>query len=427
MGTGLTGPAALAADDRWLTAADVEAARAATPGCATVLHLNNAGAALMPRPVYEAITGHLAREYAIGGYEAKEEAQGRIEGVYGSLARLLGAAPGEIAIVENATVAFDLAFHAIPFAPGDVVFTSVAEYASNYLAYLRAREAAGIAIRVVPDDERGQLDVAALERLLAEPGPGGRARLVAVSHVPTQSGLVQPAAAIGAAARRHGALFLLDATQSAGQLPLDVAALGCDLLCSTGRKYLRGPRGVGFLYVREAILDELRPPFIDLHAATWTGPESYELRPDARRFENWEANYAATLGLGAAVDYALDRGLEATWARVRALGARTRAGLAAIPGVTVHDRGATLGGIVGFSVAGWEAEALRGALRARHDRPDGTAGARPINCSVSVASSAILDFAGRGVGSWVRASPHYYNSEAEIDEFLGAVAALARR
>jgi cysteine desulfurase/selenocysteine lyase len=403
---------------------DIERLRADTPGCTTVLHLNNAGAALMPRSVYEALTAHLAREYAIGGYEAKEEAEGRIAAVYDMIARLLNANASEIAIVENATRAFDLGFHSIPFEPGDVILTSIAEYASNYLAYLRAAETTGVVIRVVPDDGHGQLDLAALEGALAEPGVGHRVRLVAVSHIPTHFGLIQPAAAIGALARRYGALLFLDATQSAGQLPLDVAALDCDLLCSTGRKYLRGPRGVGFLYVRAALLPELRPPFIDLHAATWTGPDTYTLRPDARRFENWEANFAATLGLGAAVEYALALGVPAIWETIARQAMALRAGLAAIPGVTIQDRGAALCGIVGFSVAGNTPHALRVALRERRDRPDGTASARPINVSETTPTSTTLD-AMRETRAWVRASVHCYNDDAELAEFLPAIEALA--
>jgi cysteine desulfurase / selenocysteine lyase len=406
---------------------DIEQLRADTPGCETVLHLNNAGAALMPRPVFEATVGHLAREYATGGYEAKDEANDRIAAAYESIAALLGARASEIAIIENATRAFDMGFHAIPFAPGDVILTSVAEYASNYLAYLRAAETAGVVVRVVPNDARGQLDTLALERMLAAPGVGQRVRLVSVSHIPTHSGLVQPAAAIGRLARAFGALYFLDATQSAGQLPLDVAELGCDLLCATGRKYLRGPRGTGFLYAREAVLPELRPPFIDLHAATWTGPDSYELRADARRFENWESYIAGTLGLGAAVDYALALGVPAIWERILALAGRLRAGLAAIPGVGLHDRGETLCGIVAFDIAGLAPEDIRAALRARQDRPAGTAGARPINVSTCTPAGAPLDFADRTTRRWVRASVHYYNSEAELDEFLTAVEALARQ
>ena len=416
---------------------DLDALRADTPGCATVLHLNNAGAALLPRPVYEAQTAHLAREYAIGGYEAKDEAHERVEAVYGSIARLLHAQPQEIAIVENATRAFDMGFHAIPFAPGDVILTSVAEYASNYLAYLRMAEQVDVIVRVVPNDAHGQFDTVALATLLDD--PGHRVRLVAVSHIPTQSGLVQPAAAIGALTRPRGVLFFLDATQSAGHLPLDVEVLGCDLLCATGRKYLRGPRGVGFLYARAAILPGLHPPFIDLHAATWTGSNAYELRPDARRFENWESNIAATLGLGAAIDYALALGLDAIWDRVHALATRLRAGLAAIPGVAVHDRGATLGGIVTFTIGDHEPERIKDALRLRRDRRgtrqghprrrvrSGTAAARPINVSTSTFRGALHDFADRPVRAWVRSSVHYYNSEPELDEFLAAIETLARQ
>lgn len=404
---------------------EVERLRADTPGCATVLHLNNAGAALMPRPVYDAQVAHLAREYETGGYEAKDEAEGRIAAVYQHVATLIGARASEIAIVENATRAFDMGFHAIPFAPGDVILTSVAEYASNYLAYLRAAETDGVVIRVVPDDEQGQLDTAALERMLAEPGRGQRVRLVAVSHIPTHFGLVQPAAAIGALARAHGALFFLDATQSAGQIPLDVDALGCDLLCSTGRKYLRGPRGVGFLYAREALLPELRPPFIDLHAATWTGPDTYELRADARRFENWEANVAAILGLGAAVEYALALGIAPIWERVQTLAATLRGALAMVPGVTLHDRGATLCGLVAFSIAGWTPEATRAALRERRDLGATRGAARPINVSTTTPRSVTLD-PDRTIREWVRASVHCYNTDEELAEFLAAVEGLAR-
>ena len=402
---------------------DLAQLRADTPGTATALHLNNAGAALMPRPVYEALTAHLAREYATGGYEAKDEAHERVEAVYGAIARFINAQPQEIAIVENATRAFDMGFHAISFAPGDTILTSVAEYASNYLAYLRMAEQIGVRVEVVPNDARGQLDTAALAALLDDPQL--RVRLVAVSHIPTQSGLVQPAAAIGALTRPRGVLFLLDATQSVGHLPIDVAALGCDLLCTTGRKYLRGPRGVGFLYAREAVLPQLHPPFIDLHAATWTGSTTYELRRDARRFENWESSIAATLGLGAAINYAAALGMEAIWGRIQTLAAQLRDGLAAIPGVTVHDRGATLGGIVTFTIGDQEPEAIKVALRTRADRPNDDT-ARPINVSTSTFRGALHDFADRPVRAWVRSSVHYYNSEEELGEFLAAVAALAR-
>jgi cysteine desulfurase/selenocysteine lyase len=388
---------------------DLACARRDTPGAAEFLHFNNAGAALMPTPVLEAQLRHLQQEAAMGGYEAADAADGRREAVYDSIARLINAERQEIALVENATVAWDLAFYSIPFRPGDRILTARAEYASNYIAFLQVARRTGAVVEAVPSDDSGTLDVGALERMI-----DGRVRLIAITHVPTNGGLVNPAAEVGRIARRHGILYLLDACQSVGQMPIDVAAIGCDMLSATGRKYLRGPRGCGFLYVRRAVLERLEPPFIDLQAATWVAPDRYELRPDARRFENWENNVAAQLGLGAAVDYALGWGLAAIEARVVALAEDLRARLGAIPGVTVTDIGRRRCGIVTFTVAGREAADIVTAL---HERK--------MNTVTSSPRSTLLDATARRLPTVVRASVHYYNSEDEVARFAGAVAELA--
>jgi selenocysteine lyase/cysteine desulfurase len=201
-------------------------------------------------------------------------------------------------------------------------------------------------------------------------------------------------------------LYLLDATQSVGQMPLDVHTLGCDILAGTGRKFLRGPRGTGFLYVRKEVLEALEPPLIDLHAASWTAPDQYRLRPDARRFECWEASIANRLGLGAAIDYFLQWDQQRLWRRIRDLAYRLRTRLSPLPGVIVHDRGVIQGGIVTFTAEGWEAETLRQALR--HQR---------INVSVVSQQAALLDMQAHGLQTLVRASVHYYNSEEEVERF----------
>ena len=390
---------------------DVRRARAETPGCDSVAHFNNAGAALMPQPVVDAVRGHLQRETEIGGYEAEAEASERLGSVYDELGALIGAQPSEIAVVENATRAWDMAFYALTadFGPGDRILTAQAEYASNYLAYLQVARRTGAEIAVVPDDEQGQLSVAALRELVDE-----RVRLISVTHVPTNGGLVNPAKAIGRVANEAGVPFLLDACQSVGQLPVDVGDLGCDMLAATGRKFLRGPRGTGFLYVRAALIEQLEPPLVDLHAATWTARDQYRLQPDARRFETWEGYVAGKLGLGVAAAYAREWGLDAIRERVTGLADDLRVQLDSVDGVAVHDAGAERCAIVSFTVDGVSSAEVRSALA-------GDA----INVSVSPRSQTRLDMEARGLPDLVRASAHYYNTEDEVARLAGAVSRLA--
>jgi len=285
---------------------DLAAERRDTPGVAHRAHFNNAGAALMPRQVLQAVTDHLSRESEIGGYEAAAEQAARLDRIYDSIAMLVGAHRDEISIAENATVAWQRAFCSMDFQPGDRILTTSAEFAANYIAFLQIARRNGVSVEVVPDDDSGALDPGGLDRMI-----DGRVRLIAITWIPTNGGLINPATEVGRIARAHGIPYLLDACQAIGQMPVDVEALGCDMLTATGRKFLRAPRGTGFLYIRRALLERTEPSMLDLFGAKVVDLGSYELRPDARRFETWETNYSTRLGLGAAADYALALGLEA--------------------------------------------------------------------------------------------------------------------
>ena len=393
---------------------DLSRARLDTPGCENVLHFNNAGAALMPGPVLKATIDHLQLEAAIGGYEAAEREHEALDRVYHTAAALIDCHPDEIAIVEHATRAWDLAFYSIPFNPGDHILTDMAAYASSYIAFLQVAQKTGARVDVIPNDEHGQISIDALRDAVASSG-SGQVRLIAVTHVPTNGGLVNPAAAVGQVARETGILYLLDACQSVGQMPVKVDEIGCDMLSATGRKYLRGPRGTGFLYVRREALERLVPPMLDLHAARLVARDRYELRPDARRFESWERYVAGVIGLGAAIDYALSWGLDTTWGRISTLAKGLREQLGALPGVTVHDLGRERCGIVSFAVAGREPKELRRALAARQ-----------VNVSTSTRYSTLLDMDDRGLTELVRASVHYYNTEEEVDRFCAVIETLIR-
>jgi selenocysteine lyase/cysteine desulfurase len=386
--------------------------RAATPGCAHRNHLNNAGAALMPNVVHRAITEHLQLESEIGGYEAADARAGQISAGYADLAALVGATPDEIAVTSSATSAFALALSTIDWQPGDRLVTTLCDYTSNQIQYLALARRRGVEILHAPDLPEGGVDVGGVRALLAR----GGVKAVAVSWVPTNSGLVQDAESVGAVCEEFGVPYLVDACQVVGQMPVDVNRLRCDYLSTTGRKFLRGPRGIGFLYIAERALHRGdHPLFVDMRGADWTRTDDYQVVPSARRFEEWERPYALQLGLAAAARYALEVGLQTAQSRSWALAERLREGLAEIPGVRVLDRGATRCAIVTFHVAGRDSRELVAEL-----------GRCRINAIASFRQFGIFDFDAKGVGHAVRLSPHYYNSDEEVAAALGAVSGNSR-
>jgi selenocysteine lyase/cysteine desulfurase len=388
---------------------DIAQLRAETPGCNERIHLNNASAALMPESVVRTIQDHIALESHIGGYEAADARADAFEGAYQSVAQLLGARPENIAFTENATASFMQALSSIPLQPDDVILTTRNDYASNQIQLLSLQARLGVQVLRAPDRPEGGVDVQAMAELIRRHQP----KLVCVTHVPTNSGLVQDVAAIGSLCRDKDVLYMVDACQSIGQMPVDVRELQCDFLSASTRKYLRGPRGAGFLYVSDRVLERgLEPLFIDMRGADWIEENRYRAVPDAKRFENWEFAWALVLATGEAARYATAIGLAEIRDRVWALARGLRAQLDGIDGVRVLDRGTELCGIVSAAIEGSPKELVAGLRN------------RGINTSAQIRVYAVIDYDQKGVAESLRISPHYYNTEWEIDQAVTAIREL---
>jgi selenocysteine lyase/cysteine desulfurase len=393
-------------------APDLERWRADTPGCSRVTHLNNAGAALAPRVVSEVISEHLRLEQELGGYEAAESQAGALWSSYEALAGVLGCGARNIALVQNSTVAFAQALSAFDLQPGDVVLTSRSDYASNQIMYLSLARRRGVEIVRAPDALEGGIDPEEVRKLVRRRRP----TLVALTWIPTNSGLVQPVKAVGLVCREAGIPYLVDACQAVGQMPIEVEEIQCDFLSATARKFLRGPRGLGFLFVADRMLQSgAHPLLVDMHGATWSDADQFLLTPDARRFETWEFAYALVLGLGAAARYATEVGLELAGSRARELAEYVRDRLGVLPGVRVLDRGPQLCAIATAAFQGRDAKDLKLALRARG-----------INTSSPEREDAVIDMDDKQTRSALRISPHYYNTREEIDLAIDALQEILR-
>lgn len=387
---------------------DINAVRAETPGCENVVHLSNAGSSLPTSETLDAQIDYLRLEASIGGYEAMAAASTDLDNFYQAAGTLLNCSPHEMSFVSGASEAWWRAFLAVDLKPGDRVLVGASEFQSAAFGLMQARKR-GIVVDMIPNADTGKVDVAALEAMLDD-----SVKLVCLTQIAMSNGLVHPAAEVGAVVAGSDAMYLLDACQAVGQMPVDVDDLQCDFLTATGRKWMRGPRGTGMLYVRDSIVEGLVDPiFVDGRSALWDSTNTYQLAKGSARFELGEANHSGKVGLGVAINYALDLGLGAIEHRVRALADQLRAELHDAPGVTVTDMGSDLCGIVTFTTDTMSAAEVSSALRQRR-----------INTASPGASNSRWMFESMGVNSIVRASPHYYNTEEEVDHMVGELTAI---
>ncbi len=389
-----------------------EELRRDTPGADLVAHFNNCGAALPPAPVFEAQIAHLRLECARGGYEAAQASVDK-RTLYATAASLIGCAPEEIAFADSASRAWDVLINALGLRPGDEIITSRMEYGLNLLILRRLALRTGARVKILASRPDGTVD---LEHLAVCLGP--RTRLVAIAHAAGHYGAVNPVERIGAMVAGSDAVFMLDATQSVGQLPVNVDEIPCDVMTASGRKWLRGPRGTGFLYVRNGMAERIDPVTVGL---VTTDPgfdnlsikEEVALRADARRFEAWERNVAAEIGLAVAIDYLLDLGVQPVHQRIVDLSTHIIERVRPLRGISWLPTDGVRSGVIGFTLPGGgpAVAAVRAYL---HERG--------VNVSSMDHTGAPLDCAGRGIDAVLRISPHYYNTDNEIDRLCELLA-----
>ncbi len=380
---------------------NIDDVRKDTTGCADKIFLNSAGASLMPKIVVDTMKDYLSMEEAMGGYETAHVMTDDIEKFYLETARLINCKPNNIAFTYNATDSFSRALSSIHFSDKDFILTTNDDYISNHIAFISLHRRFGVNLIKATNLPNGDLDMDDFEMLLKKYHP----KLVAITHIPTNSGLVQKAKEVGRLCRKYDILFLLDACQSVGQIKVDVEELHCDFLSATGRKFLRGPRGTGFLYVSEKVIEKrLELLSIDMRGAHWTKFEGYEIEMNARRFETWEFSYVSLAGLKEAVKYANNIGIEHVQNYNLTLAQSLREGLTQIPNVEVLDRGSELSSIITFFLKGCELSEVEKELKNNK-----------VYYSISSKSAALIDFTKKGVDWAVRFSPHYFNTPQEIN------------
>lgn len=387
---------------------ELEKMREMTPGAEKRLHLDNCGASLMPEPVINAIRSHLDEEVRMGGYVAQEQQSSAIERVYNSLSRLVGGSEQDFAITGSAVDAWTKAFYSVPMVAGDNIITAYNEYCSNYVAYLHRAQQRGIEVRVAYPGSDGQLDLAQLESLVDD-----RTKLISVTHVPSSSGQILPVEEIGKIAKTKDKLYLVDICQSVGQLPVNVETIGCDMATGTARKFLRGPRGMGFLYMNEKARGRIEPVVATNKSAAWVGDQEIEFRTDTALFEAWERNIGNQLAFGAAVDYLLELGLERATSEIQSRAAYLRSGLSNINKVIPTCQPDATAAIITFNKEGYDAADVKAKFHAEG-----------VGVQVSTIEHTRLDLGARGINTTIRVSPHYYNSKDELDRFLNMIEAL---
>ncbi len=370
-------------------------------------YLNHAACGLLPDAALHAMHGYALREQALGAYGAARQVQAEIEQLYQGIAATIHAQPQDIALTQGNSDGWSLVVSAMDWSGGGRILAPRSEWGGNLGILMQLSAQCGVQVEEIPSDADGAVDLEALETLLRTP-----ASLVVLTWMPANSPLVQPAEAVGALCAQAGVPLLVDAAQAVGQWPVDVRQLQCAALTAPGRKWLRGPRGTGFVYVHPDFLPRLRPLTADHFSRPWQTGNTWTYRADARRLEQSEASVALRLGLGAALAAWNALGMERIHGEIQKRADWLRDGLDCLPGIRAHRSGRhASSGIVTLECSRHDAAALHRGLQERG-----------VEAALSPVAFTPWDMQARGLSAVLRLSAGHDTAWGSLQYCLDALA-----
>ncbi len=375
----------------------------------SVLHFNHSGAGLPSPETVQVIVNHLRLEAERGPMEAGALASDASNMVYKTAAQLLGCSSQHVAFGTSHGQLYGNLIASIPLAPGDKVLVSRQEWIGNVLCLQRSANLNGASLSLMASDDTSAVDPVALGKSLSPD-----VRIVALTWIGAGSALINPAAAIGAAIRQAGssAFFIIDASQVIGQVPINVAELGCDALIACGRKFLRGPRGTALAYISPRLASEIVPRNIDSLSSTLRDG-NVEVANSAQAFEFGEESVALKLGLGKAIEQALDLGVDHIRLALDQKAGALRQALAELPRVKLLDRGNNKGAAVTFAIDGLPCATAKQRLSEQG-----------INIGMNGPGYTPYDMSMRGISELLRASVHLNTTDEDIALIVNAIRSI---
>jgi cysteine desulfurase / selenocysteine lyase len=368
-------------------------------------YLNNAGAGIMSTKTYEVIINYLKLEREIGAYHAAAKSKTLSDNFYINAAKLINAnSPSEIAYMDSASRGWNMIVYGTPLKKGDTILTLSSEFGTNLITLFNYAKLNDFKVCVIKCDINGSFLIEEIENKLKE-----GAKLIAISHAVAHGSIINPVEEIGKLAKKYGAYYIVDGCQTVGQIKVDVQSIQCDAYMTTGRKWLCGPRGTGFLYVKSS--SQMRTTQLDLASADLIFDDNLnliriEVRNDAKQFELWEKSFANLLGLSSAIEECLESKIEVISVKIQELSNKLRFAASSNENIKLIGKTISLSGILGFYLDDYSKESY---VQNEFDKFD-------LRISTMSDWDCPMHFPKNGANKIFRLSPHFYTDNDTIEK-----------